>query len=421
MAISHIIIVGGGFAGLAAAKQLKEAKANITLISKTNHHLFQPLLYQVATAALSPNEIAIPLREACKKQKNITFLTSTVSAVKNKEKLVVLSDGQELSFDYLVLAPGARHAYFGNNHWETWAPGLKTLSDAEYLRRRILETLENAEYTWRLDSQKEKTPLNFVLIGGGPTGVELAGALAEWLHNAQKDFQYVDLSSAKVFLIEALTTILPSFPPHLGEYTQQKLQQLGVQVLTNKKVTDINENGVQVDNMFIPSENVIWAAGNQAPSFLSTLGVPLDRAGRVIVNNDLSIPGNPTIFVAGDAAHYAHGKNEQPLPAVATAALQQGRYVGRLIAQELQGKTRPLFSYFDKGSMAVIHWGQAVLSFRNFSLKGFFSWIAWCIVHVFYIEGRWNRKKVCRNWKIYHFFQRKSNCVFDPKDSLPKT
>ncbi|MES2344821.1 MAG: NAD(P)/FAD-dependent oxidoreductase [Chlamydiota bacterium] len=396
MGCDKVVIVGGGFGGLNAAKMLKNAHVDILLIDKTNHHLFQPLLYEVATAALSPGEIATPIREVLRSQDNTTVIMGDVVKIDKNHKTVELKNGERIHYDYLILSVGARHSYFGNDAWESLAPGLKTLSDALKIREHILLSFEIAE---RLENDTDLSKyLNFVLIGGGPTGVEMAGAIAEIAHRTLfKNFRRIKPENAKIYLIEALPHILPVYPEKLSLCAKRDLEKLGVNVITGKKVTNISADGVQVEEMFIPSRNVIWAAGNQASPLLQTLDVPLDRQGRAIVGPDLSIPYHPEIFVIGDAAH-AIGKNGKPLPGVAPTAIQQGKYVARIIRENLSQQNRPPFKYLDKGSMATIGKSKAIAMVGKFQFSGFPAWFAWCFIHILYLIGFRNRLGVLIEW-----------------------
>ncbi|HEX2578838.1 MAG TPA: NAD(P)/FAD-dependent oxidoreductase [Rhabdochlamydiaceae bacterium] len=395
-----VVIVGGGFAGLNVAKKLKKTPFDILLIDKTNHHLFQPLLYEVASAALSPGEIAIPIREILRKQDNITVMMGEIVRIDKKNHHVILGNGEKIGYDYLVLAVGARHSYFGMDEWEKFAPGLKTIKDALTIREEILISFEKAE---RLDSKAETEKyLNFVIIGGGPTGVEMAGAISEIAQKTMfKNFRRIKPEESKIFLIEAAPRILQTFPEKLSEQAKQGLEKLGVTVITGKRVTNITEEGVQVEETFYPCKNIIWAAGNQASPLLKTLDVPLDRQGRVIVESDLSIPGFPEIFVIGDASTLL-GKDGKPLPGVAPVAIQEGRYVASLLKHQLPKGERPPFVYFDKGSLATIGKGKAIAWIGNIQLYGIFAWFMWCFVHIAYLIGFRNRLSVMFEWFIFY-------------------
>lgn len=396
MSRKKVVIIGGGFGGLNVAKGLKKTNLDILLIDKTNHHLFQPLLYQVATAVLSPGEIAIPIREILRNQKNSTVIMGDVVAIDKKRKTLSLKNGDLLSFDYLVVATGARHSYFGNDQWESFAPGLKTVQDALQIREQILSSFEKAE---RIENPSEAAKyLNFIVIGGGPTGVEMAGAIAEIAHTALlKNFRRIQPESAQIYLIEGLPHILPVYSETLGDRAQKDLEKMGVIVLTKQLVSNISKEGVQIGDKFIPCQNVIWAAGNQASPLLKTLDVPLDKAGRVIVESDLSIPANPTIFVIGDAAH-AKGEEGKPLPGIATTAIQQASYIAKLLKRESDGKPRKPFQFFDKGSMATIGKFKAIAVVGKLQLTGLIAWLAWCFIHIIYLIGFRNRFGVMVEW-----------------------
>jgi NADH:ubiquinone reductase (H+-translocating) len=396
MAYSKVVIIGGGFGGLTAACALKRAKLDILLIDKSNHHLFQPLLYEVATAALSPGEIATPLREILRNQENTSVIMGEVAKIDKANKELTLVNGDQIAFDSLIIAIGARHSYFGNDQWEKFAPGLKTINDALKIREQILISFEKAE---RLDSIAEAEKyLNFVVVGGGPTGVEMAGAIAEIAYKTMfKNFRRINPKNAKIYLIEALPAILPMYPEKLAKSATKTLEEMGVQVLTGTKVIHISEAGVQTEDKLIESMNVIWAAGNQVSNLLKTLGVPLDRAGRVMVESDLSIPGSPDIFVIGDAAHFVT-KSGGALPGVAPVAMQQGRYVAKILkAKSLKGQ-RPPFVYFDKGSMATIGKAKAIAMIGKLQLSGFLAWLMWAFVHILFLIGFRNRLSVMLEW-----------------------
>lgn len=400
MSLARVVIVGGGFGGLNVAKDLKKANLEVFLIDKMNHHLFQPLLYQVATAALSPGDIATPIREILRHQDNTTVMMGEIVSVDKNLKEITFANGDRLGFDYLVLAVGARHSYFGKDIWEPLAPGLKTVSDALKIREQILISFEKAERMEHLE-EAEKF-LNFAIIGGGPTGVEMAGAIAEVAHKALfKNFRRIKPEKSKIYLIEALPYILPSYPEHLRERAKRDLEELKVTVVTGKKVTNITEEGVQVEDLFIEARNIIWAAGNQASPLLKTLDVPLDRQGRTIVGPDLSIPGHPHIFVIGDAA-LSSGKDGQPLPGIAPVAIQQAHYLAKILRKGVPQSERPPFRYFDKGSMATIGKSRAVATIGSLHFAGFWAWVAWCFIHVVYLIGFRNRLGVMIEW-FYHF------------------
>ncbi|MGD0665017.1 MAG: NAD(P)/FAD-dependent oxidoreductase [Rhabdochlamydiaceae bacterium] len=395
-----VVIIGAGFGGLNVAKALKKTNFTISVFDKTNHHLFQPLLYQVASAALSPGEIGIPIREILRKQENTTVLMGDVVQIDKNKRMIVLANGDTIDYDYLVLAVGARHSYFGNDAWEKYAPGLKTIKDALKIREDILISFERAE---RLDNLKEAEKyLNFVIIGGGPTGVEMAGAIAEIARKTLfKNFRRIKPEESKIYLVEAAPHILPMYPPKLSQRAKQDLEHLGVIVIEGKKVTQINDDGVQVEDTFYPCKNVIWAAGNQASPILKTLDVPLDRQGRVIVEPDMSIPNHPEIFVIGDAA-CAMGENQKPLPGVSPVAIQEGRYVAKIIKNEIPKESRPPFKYFDKGSMATIGKFKAIAMIGKLEFTGIIAWLMWCFIHIVYLIGFRNRLTVMLEWMLFY-------------------
>lgn len=410
MAAPKVVILGGGFGGLNAAQQLGNTQYDVTVIDRTNHHLFQPLLYQVASAALSPADIAVPIREILSPYKNITVLMEEVTSIDKANRRVLFKTGQQLPFDHLIVALGARHSYFGHDEWEPFAPGLKTLYDALKLRDRILLSFEYAE---RSDSIAEaQSYLNFVIIGGGPTGVELAGAIAEIAYDVLlRDFRRIDTSKARIFLVEGSPHILPVYPETLSIKAQQYLERFGVEVLTDKRVTNVTAEGVHIGDTVIPARNIIWAAGNQASPILKSLDVPLDKQGRVLVGPDLTIPNSPDIFVIGDAA------NANNLPGLAPVAVQQGRYVASLLKKYRASPTRPPFQYFDKGSMATIGKRRAVGTFGKFQFSGFIAWFAWCFVHILYLIGFRNRITVLTQWLFSYFKgQRGARLLYRPLD-----
>jgi NADH dehydrogenase len=396
MAYTKVVIIGGGFGGLNVAKATNHAKLDVLLIDKTNHHLFQPLLYEVATAALSPGEIATPLREVLRHQENTTVIMGEVVKIDKKNRQITIANGDIIGYDYLVISIGARHSYFGREDWERFALGLKTINDALKIREQVLISFEKAE---RLDSISEAAKyLNFVIIGGGPTGVEMAGAIAEIANKTMfKNFRRIKPEESKIYLLEALPQILPMYTDKLSRHAVTALEKMGVKVLTGKKVTDISESGVTIEGMLIESKNIIWAAGNQVSSMLQTLDVPLDRAGRVIVGPDLSIPEHPELFVIGDAAHCI-GKDGKPLPGVAPVAVQEGRYVAKIIKNATPKEKRQPFVYFDKGSMATIGKAKAIAMVGKFQCSGFFAWLMWAFVHIVYLIGFRNRLGVMLEW-----------------------
>ncbi len=401
MSVTKVVILGGGFGGISAAKALGDSKLDVWIIDKTNHHLFQPLLYQVASAALSPGDIAVPIREILSPYQNITVFMGEVNSIDKDKKIIRLHNGEEISYEYLIVALGARHSYYGKDDWEPYAPGLKTLTDALKIRERILMSFEIAERCDRI-SEAEKY-LNFVIIGGGPTGVEMAGAIAEIAYETMlKNFRRIDTTKTKIYLIEGSPHILPAYPESLTKKAQTYLERAGVQVTAGKRVTSVTAEGVEVDGKFIPTKNILWAAGNQASPILKSLGVPLDKQGRVIVDTDLTIPEHPEIFVIGDAA-CAMDKKGSPLPGLAPVAVQQGRYVAHILRRRLEKKDRPPFRYLDKGSMATVGKTKAIGMFGNIQFSGFIAWLAWCFVHILYLIGFRNRLIVLTQWLFCYF------------------
>src|SRR5436853_6007895 len=363
----HVIIIGAGFGGLQAAKKLGRKNVRVTVIDRTNYHLFQPLLYQVATAALSPADIAAPVRSVLSKFKNVEVILAEVESV-DIEARKVKTPELEIDYDYLIVATGARHSYFGHNDWEKLAPGLKSLEDAIELRRRILMAFEYAE---KIDDEAaRKAAMNFVIIGGGPTGVEMAGAIAEISrYTMARDFRHIDPSDARVILIEGEPRLLAAYPPDLSESARKQLADLGVEVRTSTRATNLTEAGVQIGDEFIPCRVKIWAAGNSASFVGKTLGAPTDRAGRVIVNDDLTIPGHPEVQVIGDLANFTH-QTGQPLPGISPVAMQQGRHAARNILAMIEGHKPQRFRYWDKGSMATIGRNKAVADLNLVHLSG---------------------------------------------------
>ncbi|HHP7231097.1 MAG TPA: NAD(P)/FAD-dependent oxidoreductase [Xenococcaceae cyanobacterium] len=402
--LPHVIIIGGGFAGLYAAKTLKNAPVKVTLIDKRNFHLFQPLLYQVATGSLSPADIASPLRVVLSKHKNTQVLLDKVIDIEPQASKIILEAGEDLNYDMLVVATGVSHHYFGNDHWQTEAPGLKTVEDALEMRRRIFTAFEAAEKT--SDPEKRQALLTFVVVGGGPTGVELAGAIAEIAHKSVKeDFRKIDPTQARILLFEGMNRILPPYPEALSIKAQQSLEQLGVEVETDTLVTNISDNTVtfrqkeRVDT--ISAHTILWAAGVKA-SFMGKVlaertGAKLDRAGRVIVEPDLSIKDHPNIFVIGDLANFSH-QGEQPLPGVAPVAVKEGEYVAQLIKRRLAGNPIKPFRYFDLGNLAVIGQNKAVVNLGFAKLSGFLAWLIWVVAHIYYLIEFDNKLVVMVQW-----------------------
>jgi NADH dehydrogenase len=402
----HVVIVGGGFGGLSAARALAKAPVRITLLDRTNHHLFQPLLYQVATAVLNPSDISVPIRWLLRRQQNATVVMADVDRIDLERRAVSLDGGTvHLSFDYLVIATGARHAYFGHPEWEQHAPGLKSIEDALEMRRRFLLSFEAAE---RVSAAGERTALlTFVIVGGGPTGVELAGMIPEVTRQALRgEFRRIDPSKARVLLLEGGPRILPSFPEALSEQARHDLEALGVEVRTNCVVTHVDADGVMANGERIDAHTVFWGAGNQASPLTRQLGVPLDRAGRVQVGDDLSVPGHPHVFCVGDVASTTM-PDGRPVPAVAPAANQMGAVAAKNIARALEGRPRVPFRYLNKGDLATIGRHKAVAVIAGAQLRGTFAWLTWLFVHILYLVGVRNRLSVVVQWGYqYLTFQR---------------
>ena len=398
--IPRVVIVGGGFGGLEAAKKLVCENVRLTVIDRTNYHLFQPLLYQVATAALSPADIAAPIRAVLHKCKNAEVMLAEVQSVDLNTRVVHAGD-LNVQYDYLILATGARHSYFGHPEWERLAPGLKSLEDAVEIRRRILLAFEYAEKI--SDPAARAAAMTFVIIGGGPTGVEMAGAIAEIArHTLARDFRHIDPSSARVVLIESESQVLATFPEDLRTSAMKQLQDLGVEVRTGVHATDLTEAGLRVGDEFIPCRVKIWAAGNTASFVGKSLGVPVDRVGRVIVQDDLTIPGHPEVQVIGDLANFT-GKDGKSLPGVSPVAMQQGRHAARNILNMIEGRKPQRFWYFDKGSMATIGRNKAVADLRLLHLSGLPAWVAWLFVHILFLVGFRNRVVVLFQWAWAYF------------------
>ncbi|HUA34511.1 MAG TPA: NAD(P)/FAD-dependent oxidoreductase [Candidatus Binataceae bacterium] len=393
--IPRVVIVGGGFGGLSAAKALRNSPVTITLVDARNHHLFQPLLYQVATAALTPSEIARPIRRILRHQKNVEVILGEAVAIDTASKIVKLADG-ELSYDYLIIASGATHSYFGHDEWEPDAPGLKTIEDATEIRRRFLIAYEAAER--ESDEIAIHEWMSFAIVGAGPTGVELAGALSELARRVlAADFRHINTRHARVVLLEGAPRILPAMAPESSESASRQLKKRGVEVMTSTMVTGIDARGVSHKNGRIPTRTVIWAAGVAASPIGKSLGVPLDRAGRVIVSDDLSVPGAPNVFVIGDLASIKQ-PDGRPVPGLAPAAMQMGRHAAHNVARAAGGQDREPFRYRDKGTLATIGRGAAVAEIGRLRLRGFIAWMAWLLIHIFYLIGFRNRFLVLAEW-----------------------
>jgi len=417
--LPHVVILGGGFAGLYAARALGGAAVRVTVIDRNNHHLFQPLLYQVATASLNPADIAAPIRQVLKGQANTSVVLAEVEGVDPGRRAVRLRDG-EVAYDFLVVATGATHSYFGHERdWAHHAPGLKEAGDALQIREKFLLSFEAAER--ETDASRRRAILTFIVIGGGPTGVELAGAMAEIARRAiPREFRNIDTTTARIILIEAGPRLLPAFPERLSSRAKHDLEAMGVEVWVNSPVTGVDARGVSIGEERITSRNVFWAAGVKASPIGASLGAPLDRAGRVVVEPDLSLPGRPEVFVVGDLASVRDGRSGQMVPGVAPAAMQMGRFVGRLIAGEVRARDesapisgtprpgsqcaeRPGFVYRDKGNLATIGRARAVGVVSGRSFAGFLAWALWLGIHIVYLIGFRNRMIVLIQWAWAYF------------------
>lgn len=405
----HVVIIGGGFGGLYAAQSLKRVPVRVTLLDRRNFHLFQPLLYQVATGSLSAANIAAPLRAVLRRQNNIEVWLAEVTHIDVTSQHVVLHDGERIAYDTLIVATGSRHSYFGHDEWQPFAPGLKTIEDATTIRRRLLFAFEAAERA--SDAAQRQTWLTFAIVGGGPTGVELAGALAEIARDTLRhDFRHLNPKEARILLLEGTDRILPPYPPSLSAKAADALHRLGVNVRTGTLVVDVQPTVITVccndHEEHIPTRTVVWAAGVQASplgqGLATATGASIDRAGRVEVQPDLSLPGHPDIFVIGDLAHYRH-QTGIPLPAMAPGAMQQGRYVARLIQRRLRGQTMPPFHYRDRGNMAIIGRGKAVAALGPLRFAGCIAWLAWLFIHLLYLVEFQNRLLVLIQWASNYF------------------
>lgn len=391
--VKEVVIVGAGFGGLQAVKKLaKHNELNITLIDRANHHLFQPLLYQVATAVLSPADIAIPSRSLTENYENVTVIMSNVTGI-DKEKRIIFFNDRALKYDYLILAMGAKTSYFGHNDWEKYTVGLKNITDALKIRKKLLFSFEDAE-NYPENSGKL---LRYIIIGGGPTGVELAGSIAELSHNIiKKDFRKIDTSKAEITLIEAGERLLATFDKSLSSYAKKSLEKRGVKVLTGTRVINIEEGKVFIEGKMFEADTIIWTAGVEAVPFTKTLGLPIDRAGRVIVNQFCTFDEHPEIFVIGDMAAFT--QEGHLLPGVSPVAMQQGRYTARTILNDINKEERKPFHYIDKGSMATIGRKDAVAELGKLRYKGFFGWLSWLGLHIFYLVGFKNKISILLTW-----------------------
>lgn len=409
-AAPHVVILGAGFGGLTAARALKRAPVQVTLIDRTNHHLFQPLLYQVATAALSPAEISAPIRRVVRGQKNVEVLMADATAIDLPSGRVILADGG-LDFDFLIVATGATHAYFGHDEWAGAAPGLKTLKDALEIRQRILMAFEIAER--EPDEAARRAWMTFVIVGGGPTGVELAGTLAEVARKTlARDFRRIDTSQARVLLVEAGPEVLSPFDDRLSEKAREQLEKLGVEVRLGEPVTEITRDGVKVGANWIEARTVVWAAGVAASPLARSLGVPLDRAGRVVVEPDLTVPGHPNVFVIGDLARVEH--DGKLVPGIAPAAIQEGGHAALNLVRTVKRQARLPFHYFDKGMLATIGRGAAVAQIGRVRATGYIAWLLWLFVHIYFLIGFRNRLIVMIQWAwSYITFDRGARLITD--------
>jgi NADH dehydrogenase len=414
------VVIGAGFAGLNAAKALAGAAADITVIDRKNHHTFQPLLYQVALAVLSPAEIASPVRTILRRARNTEVLLGEVTGFDLEKKLIHLgnarTDGLELPYDYLIVAAGATHAYFGHPEWEEFAPGLKTLEDATEIRRRILLAFETAER--EKIGHQAMLPLTFVVVGGGPTGVELAGAISDITRRyLTKEFRAIDPRQSRIILLEGGPRVLPTYPPDLSTSAERQLKQMGVEVRTNAMVTNIEAGVVSVGKEKIPAAVILWGAGVSASPLGKMLGVPTDKAGRVIVQPDLTVPRHPEVFVTGDLAS-ATRSNGKPVPGVAPAAIQMGKFAARQIKNTLAGKQREKFEYLDKGSLATIGRSHAIADFPgNIHISGYFAWLSWLFIHLLFLVGFRNRFFVMIEWAwAYITYNHSARLITNPAE-----
>ena len=420
----HVVIVGAGFGGLAVCQGLTGTVPppglRITVVDQRNHHLFQPLLYQVGTAVLATSEIAWPIRHLLRRRKEVTTLLAVVGGIDIDGRKVLFEDGAAVHFDSLVLATGARHAYFGHDEWEPYAPGLKTLEDATSIRRRILLSLERAER--EPDPERRAALLTFVIVGGGPTGVELAGAIAELAHqNLREDFRLIDTRTARVLLIEAGPRILSSFTPDLSAYAHAALQRLGVEIQLGSAVTDCNGHAVTYGGRVVPADVILWAAGVRASPAAAWLGMPADNAGRMKVEPDLSVPGHPEIFVIGDTATINAWRGN-PVPGIAPAAKQMGLHVAQTIKRRLKGdaRSRP-FRYRNSGNLATIGKRSAVIDFGWIKIRGWLAWWIWGLAHIYFLIGLRNRLAVALSWLWIYATGNRSACLITQVDHRPKS
>lgn len=402
----RVLIIGAGFAGLEAAKTLANKNVDVMLVDKKNHHLFQPLLYQVATAALTAAEIAMPIRQIMRDAPNVAVYMNEISEIKPDKKIARTIYGREFSYDYLLIATGAQHSYFGNDHWAQFAPGLKTIEDAREIRQRVLTAFEKAEMAETEEDKRDY--LNFVIVGAGPTGVELAGAIAELArHTLTGDFHHITPESARIVLVDAAPRILMAFDEELAQKAQKQLESLGVEIRLNAMVKDMEVGYVTLGEDKIPARTIIWAAGVQASPAAKWLNAECDRTGRVVVGDHLTLPEHDNIYILGDVAHHIPENHERPLPGVAPVAKQMGRYAAQDVLRRIAKKERPAFKYKDYGSMATIGRNRAIGDLNGIKVSGFFGWLTWCIMHVYFLIGFRNRIIVGLRWLIsYISYQR---------------
>ncbi len=413
----RVVIVGGGFAGVQLARNLRSPGLSIMIVDRRNHHLFQPLLYQVATTVLATSEIAWPIRALFKNRPDVTTWLGEVTGVDTSARIVFLRDGHRLPYDTLILATGARHAYFGHDEWEPFAPGLKALEDATTIRRRLLLAFEKAEI--ETDPEIQKALLTFSIIGAGPTGVEMAGIIAELAHRTLvKEFRNIDTSKARILLVEAGPRILPAFPESLSDYAAKSLAKMGVEVKTGQPVTDCGEEGISIGETFIPSRTVIWAAGVQASKAAEWVGAEMDRAGRAVVGPNLTVAGHPEIFIIGDTAS-VKAADGSPVPGIAPAAKQQGEYVAQVLKARLQNSEPPApFRYRHLGNLATIGPSSAVIDFGSFHLKGWLAWWVWGLAHIYFLIGTRSRMAVALNWLWVFISGHRSARLITQKETL---
>ncbi|HEY8901209.1 MAG TPA: NAD(P)/FAD-dependent oxidoreductase [Chthoniobacterales bacterium] len=411
-----VVIIGGGFGGLSAAVALRDAPAKVILLDRTNHHLFQPLLYQVATSELSPADIAKPIRSILRDQQNTTVAMSSVREIRPDTKEVITT-GRTIKYDYLIVAAGARHSYFGKDQWEEFAPGLKSLHDAIDIKHRVLTAFEQAEKYE--DEEKRRSALTFVVVGAGPTGLELAGAIAELAHTTLKrDFRRIDPTSARIILVEAGPRVLPPFHESLSASAKKQLEGLRVEVLVNTPVTDMGYRWVELKGERLAAHTVIWAAGNTASPLVKQLGCETDRPGRAVVNQDLTIPGRPEIYAIGDMA-FVKDKKGKPVPGVAPAAMQMGKHAGKNVARQIAGKATEPFWYLDKGSLATIGRHAGVADIKGIRFSGTFAWLTWAFIHLFFLIGFRNRVIVFLQWGwAFLTFSRGARVITEPIQDL---